>query len=56
MDSGVSAEAQELGWADGRDVQIDVRWGGADIDHIRASAADLVSSKPDVILVYSVAP
>jgi putative ABC transport system substrate-binding protein len=43
---------QRLGWAD--DAQIDVRWGGADIAHIRASAADLVSSKPDVIVVYSV--
>jgi putative ABC transport system substrate-binding protein len=45
---------QELGWLDGRDLHIDVRWGGADIDHIRASAADLVSSRPDVILVYGV--
>jgi putative ABC transport system substrate-binding protein len=35
-------------------VQIDVRWGGADIDYIRASAADLVNSKPEVILVYSI--
>jgi putative ABC transport system substrate-binding protein len=31
-----------------------VRWGGADIDYIRASAADLVSTKPDVILVYAI--
>jgi putative ABC transport system substrate-binding protein len=42
---------QQLGWADG--LQIDVRWGGADIDYIRASAAELVNSKPDVIIVYS---
>jgi putative tryptophan/tyrosine transport system substrate-binding protein len=45
---------QEIGWTDGRDAQVDVRWGGADIDYIRASAADLVSSKPDVLFVYSV--
>lgn len=45
---------QELGWTDGRDAQMEVIWGGGDIEHIRASAADLVSSKPDVILVYSV--
>ena len=45
---------QELGWAEGREVQIDVRWGGADINYIRASAADLVGVRPDVILVYSV--
>ena len=52
--TGFRQELQKLGWADRRDVQIDVRWGGADIEHIRTSAADLVSSKPDVILVYSI--
>jgi ABC-type uncharacterized transport system substrate-binding protein len=45
---------QELGWEDGRNLQIDLRWGGTDIDYIRASAAELVSAKPDVILVYAV--
>jgi len=44
---------QESGWT-GRDAQLDVRWGGADIDLIRTSAASLVNTKPDVILVYSV--
>ena len=52
--TGFRQKLQELGWTDGRDVQIDVRWGGADIDYIRTSATDLVNSKPDVILVYSV--
>jgi ABC-type uncharacterized transport system substrate-binding protein len=51
---GFRRKLQELGWADARDVQIDVRWGGGDIDYIRSTAADLVSSKPDVILVYGV--
>src|SRR5262245_8693214 len=51
--AGFRRKLQELGWAD-RDVQIDVRWGGADIDYIRSSAADLASSKPDVILVYAI--
>src|SRR5262245_11480654 len=45
---------QELGWSDGRDLQIDVRWGSADSDYIHSSAADLVNSKPDAILVYGV--
>ena len=45
---------QDLNRADARNVQIDVRWGGADIDYIRASAADLVKAKPDVMLVYAV--
>jgi putative ABC transport system substrate-binding protein len=45
---------EELGWVDGRNIQIDLVWGGADIDHIRASAAKMVGSKPDAIFVYSV--
>jgi len=52
--AGFRQGLQKLGWTEGRDVRIDVRWGGADIDYIRASASELVSSKPDVILVYSV--
>ena len=43
--TGFRQGLQELGWTDGRDVQFDVRWGGADIDYIRASAADLVTFK-----------
>jgi putative ABC transport system substrate-binding protein len=51
---GFRAKLTELGWVDGRNIQIDLVWGGADIDHIRASAARMVSSKPDAIFVYSV--
>jgi putative ABC transport system substrate-binding protein len=45
---------QEAGWTDAHNIQIDVRWGGGDIDQIRVDAAELVNTKPDVILVYSV--
>ena len=41
---------QQLGWTDGRDVRIDYRWGAADADRIRKSAAELVAVAPDVIL------
>jgi putative ABC transport system substrate-binding protein len=47
-------QLQELGWAEGRRVQIDLRWGSANIEYIRTSAAELVRERPDVILVYSV--
>jgi putative ABC transport system substrate-binding protein len=36
-----------------RDVDLDVRWSGADIDRIRADATDLANAKPDAIMVYS---
>jgi putative ABC transport system substrate-binding protein len=52
--AGFRQKLQELGWLDARDLQIDVRWGSGDIEYIHSSAADLASSKPDVILVYAV--
>jgi putative ABC transport system substrate-binding protein len=41
---------QELGWNDGRNVRIDFRWGGADVERIRKYAAELVALAPDVIV------
>src|SRR5262249_52412012 len=41
-----------LGWIDGRNVRMDVRWGGGDINRTRASAQELVGSQPDIILTY----
>jgi putative ABC transport system substrate-binding protein len=39
-----------LGWADGRNVRIDLRWGSGDINRIRALARQLVGLQPDIIL------
>jgi len=42
---------QQLGWTDGRNVRIDIRWGAAaDLDRNRKYAAELVALAPDVIL------
>src|SRR5262245_474902 len=41
---------QELGWTDGRNIQIETRFGGADADRIRANAAELVALGSDVIV------
>jgi putative ABC transport system substrate-binding protein len=41
---------QELGWTDGRNIQVETRFGGADADRIRAHAAELVALGPDVIV------
>ena len=45
----------ELGWIIGRNVRIDYRWGAGDVDHYRATAADLVSLAPDVVLAEGTA-
>jgi putative tryptophan/tyrosine transport system substrate-binding protein len=44
---------QGLGWLDGRNIQIDYRWGGGDLDRSRRYATELVALGPDVILVSS---
>jgi putative ABC transport system substrate-binding protein len=41
---------QELGWTDGRNVRIDIRWGTGNADRNRRHAAELVELAPDVIL------
>jgi putative ABC transport system substrate-binding protein len=43
----------DLGWTDGRNVRMDLRWGGGDINRIRALAQELVSLQPDVILTHT---
>jgi putative ABC transport system substrate-binding protein len=39
-----------LGWTDGRNVRMDHRWAGGDINRIRALAQELVGLQPDIIL------
>jgi putative ABC transport system substrate-binding protein len=41
---------QDLGWSEGRNVQIDIRWGEDKTDLERKYAAELVALAPDVIL------
>ena len=43
----------DLGWTDGRNVRIDLRWGRTDINRIRALAQELVGLQPDIILTES---
>jgi putative ABC transport system substrate-binding protein len=43
-------ELQQLGWADGRNVQIEYRWGGGDAEDLRKYASELVTLTPDVVV------
>ena len=52
-DPFVSAFAQALaglGWTDGRNIRMYLRWAGADTNRIRALAQELVGLQPDIIL------
>jgi putative ABC transport system substrate-binding protein len=42
-----------LGWTDGRNVRMDLRWYGDDINRIRALAQELVGLQPDIIVTHS---
>jgi ABC-type uncharacterized transport system substrate-binding protein len=45
-------ELKKFGWLIGQNVQIETRWGTANDNEIRKSAAELVALKPDVILAH----
>jgi putative tryptophan/tyrosine transport system substrate-binding protein len=46
---------QQLGWTDGRNLQIDYRWSGGNAADTRKYAAELVARSPDVILANGAA-
>jgi len=41
---------QEAGWAVGRNVRIELRWGAGDTERYRSDAEELVALAPDVFL------
>jgi len=41
---------QQLGWSEGRNLQIDIRWAGGGADSNQKHARELVAQAPDVIL------
>lgn len=43
----------EFGWAEGRNLRIDVRWGGSNVDLLHTFAKELIGLKPDVLLASS---
>jgi putative ABC transport system substrate-binding protein len=56
--SNVAAFTQALaglGWTDGRNVRMDLRWAGGDANRLRALAQELVGLQPDIIVTNGVA-
>jgi putative ABC transport system substrate-binding protein len=43
-------ELQKLGWSEGHNLLVDIRWGGGDADRIRKYAAELIALAPEVVL------
>jgi putative tryptophan/tyrosine transport system substrate-binding protein len=40
----------ELGWVEGRNIDIEFRWPGGDIERVRTFAKELVGLRPDVLI------
>src|SRR5260370_32903276 len=47
---GFTQGLADLGWSDGPNLRMDVRWGGGDVNKIRTFAKELVAAQPDLIL------
>jgi hypothetical protein len=47
--SAFTQTLSDLNWTDGRNMRIDLRWGGVDINRIGALAQELVGLQPDII-------
>jgi putative ABC transport system substrate-binding protein len=48
--SALTQALADLGWTDGRNARMDLRWAGADINRIRGLAQEIVGLQPDIIL------
>jgi putative ABC transport system substrate-binding protein len=47
------AGLKELGWNPGRNIELDYRWPGADLDRMRAVADEIAGTRPDLVLSRS---
>jgi putative ABC transport system substrate-binding protein len=50
--SGFMQGLAEIGWTDGRNLRMETRWGGGDVNRIQTFAKELVALQPDVILAH----
>jgi putative ABC transport system substrate-binding protein len=51
--SAFSHALADLGWTDGRNVRMDLRWAGGDINRVRTLAKELVDLPSEVIVAHS---
>ena len=50
--AGFTEGLQKLGWTDGRNMRMDVRWTGSNFDLTRRFAKEVVGLQPDAILAH----
>jgi putative ABC transport system substrate-binding protein len=52
-DAAFRKRLNELGWIEGRDVQLEYRWAAGKVERLREFAKELLRLKPDVLLSVS---
>lgn len=50
IESELLRPLSQLNWENGRNMQIDLRWGAGDADQIRIMAKELVASQPKIVI------
>jgi putative ABC transport system substrate-binding protein len=51
--SGLTRGLAQLGWTEGRNVRIDIRWAAGSVERMKMLAKELVDLQPDVIVTSS---
>jgi putative tryptophan/tyrosine transport system substrate-binding protein len=51
--SGFTQRLSELGWIEGRNLRMDLRWAAADVNRMRAIGKELVGLQPEVIVAHT---
>jgi putative tryptophan/tyrosine transport system substrate-binding protein len=49
-DAAFRKRLEELGWVEGRNISVDYRWGGGNVERMRLFAEELVRLNPDVVV------
>ena len=51
--AALEAGLKELGWNPGRNIELDYRWPGAELDRVRATAEAIAATRPELVLSRS---
>ena len=47
---------KQLGWSEGRDIRIDIRWAAGSVERMKGLAKELVGLQPDVLIGHTTQP
>ena len=51
-----TAAFKELGWTEGQNVRIDIRWAAGNVERMKELAKELVSLRPDLLVAHTTQP